>query len=328
MTETHNGALKLELQGLLDAGCEALRFPNLFEAGALALFHALRSLLTLDNVPSSVRLSDLDLGSMAVISNPGSDIFRTQWRGTVVAIKRFRESNSNPRRAGRFLYAGAIWRMLDHPNVLPFYGIHIQDMGSRKSIALVTLWADNSDVLNYMRIRPDCDRRSLVKQTASGLAYLHRHGIVHGDVRGSNILIDGQGRPMLGDYGQASALTSDPEALIEGLSTSEISSTIRWLAPELTHTRFPELPADVFSFGRTILELMTGEKPFNEHRNVWQIASMLNQGRLSPKRPADPRVVQRGLTDEVWELMGEMWENAPAERPEMDVVEERLEQLM
>ncbi|KZO98426.1 kinase-like protein [Calocera viscosa TUFC12733] len=218
--------------------------------------------------------------------------------------------------------------MLSHPNVLPFYGIRIATVDGRPSISLVSLWAQHRDVGTFMINFPNCNRRAIVKETAYGIAYLHRHGIVHGAIRGSNILIDSNGKPMLTDFGLATASTSDQEALTEGLSTSETSTTIRWLAPELTNTRFPVFASDVFSFARTILEIMTGSKPFQELRNVWQIAAMLNQRTLKPKRPEDPRVLARGLTDDVWTLLMDMWEDKPEDRPRMREVEERLEDLM
>ncbi|KZT55919.1 kinase-like protein [Calocera cornea HHB12733] len=339
MAQSNDATVKRSLQGFIDAGYEELRSSALDNQDRDAIFEGLRTLLTIDNVPTSVQLQgELAIPPFATISNPGSDIFQTQWQGRIVAVKRFRESATNPKRASKFLYEGAIWRMLNHPNVLPFYGIRIEKIEGHPnpSIALVSLWAAQQDVRTFITAVPDCNRRAIVRETAYGIAYLHRRQIVHGAIRGvsllktqqSNILIDGNGKPMLTDFGLATASTSDQEALTEGLSSSETSTTIRWLAPELTTTRFPVFASDVFSFARTILEIMTGDKPFKEQKNPWQLAALLNQGQLVPARPQGQAVIDRGLTDGVWALLLQMWVDKPENRPKMDRVVDRLEDLL
>jgi len=90
----------------------------------------------------------------------------------------------------------------------------------------------------------------------------------------------------------------------------------------------PIFASDVFSFARTILEIMTGEKPFKSKKNVWELASLLNQGKLTPTRPEDAQVNARGLTDEVWDLLEQMWAHSPEDRPTMREVAGQLEDLM
>jgi len=287
-------------------------------------------MLSIDNVPASVQLQgELRMNPHSVVINVGSDIRQGKWRNQVVAVKLLHDPNPNPQREIKFLYHGAIWRMLDHPNVLPFYGLYMERYDDSQTIALVSQWVDYQDVRRFIRKFPDRDRREIVRGTAYGIAYLHRRGIVHGAIRGSNILIDNDGRPLLTDFGLASPCGVDQEALNEGLPSSEISTTIRWMAPELTMgMQIPSPASDVFSFARTIHELLTGDKPFPTKNNTWELVSLLIQGRLMPERPQAPQVIHRGLTDDVWALLLDMWRTQPGKRPAMTEVVERLNGLM
>jgi len=330
MSETATPDIRSQLQDLNDTGYQASRSEILSRAARDAIFESLRTMLTIDNVPTSVQLQgELRINAGSLVINVGSDIRQAKWRNQIVAVKCLRDPNPTPQRENKFLYEAAIWRMLDHPNVLPFYGIYVETYEDRKTIALVSQWVDYQDVLKFIQKFPDRDRREIIKGTSYGIAYLHRRKIVHGAIRGSNILIGNDGRALLTDFGLASASGVDREALNEGLSSSETSTTIRWMAPELTMgTRIPSPASDVFSFARTILEILTGDKPFKEKKNTWELASLLNQGRLIPVRSQDPQVGHRGLTDDVWELLLDMWSTQPEERPKMSEVVERLEELM
>jgi serine/threonine protein kinase len=105
---------------------------------------------------------------------------------------------------------------------------------------------------------------------------------------------------------------------------------VRWMAPEMAcgAVPLPILGSDVFSLGRTMLEIFTGEKPFPKKKNAFALLGQLNNGTLTVERPAKLEVVDRGLTDDVWALMNEMWEWDVEKRPNMNEVERRLELLM
>ncbi|KII84474.1 hypothetical protein PLICRDRAFT_118054, partial [Plicaturopsis crispa FD-325 SS-3] len=64
-------------------------------------------------------------------------------------------------------------------------------------------------------------------EVASGVAYLHGVGIVHGDIRGVNVLIDHEGRAAISDYGLSTLISS------YGFVASDVESSARWQAPAL-----------------------------------------------------------------------------------------------
>ncbi|KZT55914.1 kinase-like protein [Calocera cornea HHB12733] len=325
-----------QVQQLMNQAQEVqMRSPQLSGQERDQLYESLRSILFKSKSRQVLPLvevqGDLQVDEFPQLRNHGSDIFMGHWNGRVVAVKRLRDPNSSTQRvAVRY-----IWRMLKHPNVLPFFGIHTNQ---RAEVGLVTVWMPHSDVIKYVQRKPNCDRRAIIRGAADGLAYLHRQAIVHGDIRGSKILIDEvtditgvwpQAR--IADFGLAASSEADQEAVFDGTSASLLTTVCRWLAPERCNSGSSSLPvfaSDVFSFGRTMIEISTGEKPFPKEKAVFHLIKRLVCQELWPERPIGDPVADAIITDEVWQLMLEMQAQEPAARPTMIVVQARLEQLM
>ncbi|EJU01941.1 kinase-like protein [Dacryopinax primogenitus] len=262
------------------------------------------------------------------------DMYRGTWQGRMVAVKRLRYPNANQLRLAKFMYEGYVWRMLDHPNVLPFFGIHT---GAKQEVGLVTVWMPQGNVMQYIARKPVCDRKGIIRGAADGLAYLHRRKIVHGDIRGSKILIEEvltstgvQPHTRLSDFGLAAPPDSDQEALYQGTSIGQMVTIGRWIAPERGRPGTLALPvpaSDVFSFGRTVLEVTTGEKPFASEKNVFYLIFCVGSGQLRPERPEEG-LSGNLVTNEVWELLENMCEVDPQRRRSMADVQTRLEELL
>ncbi|KAG5339189.1 hypothetical protein C0989_005237 [Termitomyces sp. Mn162] len=119
-----------------------------------------------------------------------------------------------------------LWRWLDHPNILPFYGIYRDPI--RNQILLIAPWMENGDIIEYLKHNQTSNRCQLVTDVAQGLNYLHKNGIVHRDLKGKNILVDEKGHAVIADFGASFALNDAPF-----LSSALCGGTIRWQAPEL-----------------------------------------------------------------------------------------------
>ncbi|KAG6905130.1 hypothetical protein DXG01_004669, partial [Tephrocybe rancida] len=96
-----------------------------------------------------------------------------------------------------------------------------------------TLWMENGDINVYLKKNPVAPRQTLAVNVGNGLTYLHENGIIHGDLKGPNILVDDVGRACLADFGISSisdlqivAWTTQSSGTVKGGST-------RWQAPEL-----------------------------------------------------------------------------------------------
>ncbi|KAH7345589.1 kinase-like domain-containing protein, partial [Rhizoctonia solani] len=88
------------------------------------------------------------------------------------------------------------WPKCKHPNVLGLLGL-VEFHGQ---IGMISAWACNGDVRRYLCASPETDRCHCI---SDGLAYLHDAGIIHGDLKGANILISDSGISMLNDFGNA-----------------------------------------------------------------------------------------------------------------------------
>ena len=100
----------------------------------------------------------------------------------------------------------------------------------------------------------------LACETCAGLAHLHNHGIIHGDVKPANVLVDESGHPKVADFGMSlarhgvSADTMWPEGSIKGTPT--------YLAPEQWDGAPASVAGDLYSFGCTLYEMAVGAPPF------------------------------------------------------------------
>ncbi|KAF9241777.1 kinase-like domain-containing protein, partial [Melanogaster broomeanus] len=124
----------------------------------------------------------------------------------------------------------SIWARLHHENVLPFCGIAF---GFGPLPAIVGPWAQNGTLGDYLARNPGLPapvRVQLLYEIACGLHYLHSQEVIHGDLTGTNVLIDASGKACLSDFGLA---TIHHEFLGTSFFTSSSQGNVRWAAPEL-----------------------------------------------------------------------------------------------
>ncbi|KAI6142844.1 kinase-like domain-containing protein [Pisolithus tinctorius] len=211
----------------------------------------------------------------------------------------------------RILGEACAWSKLKHPNILGLLGITVDfDL----AVSIVTNWVERGNANHYVQER-DNDPRPLVKDIALGLRYLHsRPGgpIVHGSLRGENVLITDDGRAVLTDFGlsflynSAFAMTTSPLA----------GGTLRWMAPELVSVMPAEDPqptveGDIWALGMTALELFTRKLPYHNLTNIGAIQSRILSG--PPERPSDKDTLAR-MTDKWWALCSRCLRMNPALR--------------
>jgi len=192
----------------------------------------------------------------------------------------------------------------------------------------------NGDALGYVKRNPNADVVNLLVQAAQGLQYLHTQNppVVHGDLKGANILVSSNGEACIADFGLSEVL--EHAAAVEtsedsGNSTAwQVAGHPRWQSPELLRAASTEearrtTQSDVFAFGRVIIELLTRDLPFSEIANNIAVVAMVISGTL-PARPKDSEIVARGLDDRMWGLMKECCDTRPEKRPTAEYVLHRL----
>ena len=108
----------------------------------------------------------------------------------------------------------------------------------------------------------------LLREMVENVAKMHEKGLVHGDIKPGNILIDSQGRARVADFGVARTVSSTLGAgKRSSIGGGGARGTPGYMAPEVLRGASPEKPSDVFSFAMLVSMLLTGDAPFGHLLN-------------------------------------------------------------
>ncbi|KAG8942126.1 hypothetical protein FRC03_003625 [Tulasnella sp. 419] len=211
---------------------------------------------------------------------------------------------------------------LNHENVAPLMGFFEDPKMS--SWCLVTPWYRNGTVRMFAnKPRNISERFRLLLESALGLAYLHSEGIVHGDIKSTNVLVDQEKHARIIDFGVSYSVQAK---LPDG--SSSLAAAQRWMAPELhtpqqyQHLEHPEIPtfkSDVWSFGCLSLEIYSDADPYMdvEREKVFLRINPSVGPKLLPGSPERyPEVTDNGL----WTLCSLCWDYTVETRPNIDSV--------
>jgi len=190
------------------------------------------------------------------------DVFEAYDRvgGSKVAVKVLRaEYLADDAMRRRFRREGAVLKALDHPAIVRLLELGIEEDGL---VFLVTEYVEGETLAERLTRGPldvpDVD--PLVDALCDGLAAVHRHGVLHGDLKPANIVWPEGGRPRLVDFGASKVLGLDRLT-----ATGEISGTPAYMAPEvLTGKADVDLRIDVYGLGVVLYEVLSGERPFDD----------------------------------------------------------------
>jgi serine/threonine protein kinase len=147
---------------------------------------------------------------------------------------------------------------LSHPNIVGIidYGEH---EGSPYFVMEYLPGGTLKQKLHNQKV-PWQEAARLLTPIARALAYAHEQGMVHRDVKPSNIMITQSGEPMLTDFGIAKIV--DVEGAVELTGTSTTVGTPEYMAPEQVTSKNVDQRADIYALGVVLYEMVTGRKPF------------------------------------------------------------------
>ncbi|KXN87401.1 hypothetical protein AN958_08832 [Leucoagaricus sp. SymC.cos] len=255
------------------------------------------------------------------------DIVKGEQDGKALCLKVVRIHGKSEINKMLKVYAkeAVLWGHLHHVNIVPFYGIYNINDGSQR-ICLVSPWMDNGNVVIYLERKPQAARKPLIADIICGLLYLHNEDIVHGDLKGVNVLVDKIGRACLADFGLSTVWTSKTLGFTN--TTVGISGrTNRWAAPELLDEDARATRAsDIWAFGCVCYEVLTRQVPFQSTATDVQVIRKLLVGekpaRAEGYRPTSPSDV---IDDGFWGLMERCWMLEPDGRPSCQQLLQELE---
>ncbi|KAF9643029.1 kinase-like protein [Thelephora ganbajun] len=234
--------------------------------------------------------------------------------GLDVCVKRvWVFAQGNPQATAKiFCQEVVIWKYLEHPNILPLRGV------TMNPLQLVSNWMPNGNLSDYIQNNPDADRLGLISNIAEGLRYLHTRNVIHGNLKGLNVLVDDHARARVADFGIAVAARN--LNLIRPVTTQPLHA-LRWSAPEVLKGEDLNKKSDIFSFAMVMIEVFTGAAPFN---NVSDLAA--GAAIIRGERPTQP--AHASFTPDLKALTENCWNDNPDSRPEMSEIAEVLANIL
>ncbi|KAF4564566.1 hypothetical protein EYR40_010732 [Pleurotus pulmonarius] len=211
-------------------------------------------------LPGPLMVNGVVLLEKTAVSGGGyADIFLASYQGSQVALKRLRiflKGNDRHNAHKMICREALLWKKAQHKYVLPFLGIDAQTFST--SVSLISPWMHNGTINVYMQRNGDFLLNQHLHEIAEGMEYLHNENIIHGDLRGANILMDADWHVRIADFGLA--ILAETTFSDEG---SSVPGAVRWMAPELfmgtpqsAETKFGRTKAtDVYSFACTCVEV-------------------------------------------------------------------------
>jgi TolB-like protein/tRNA A-37 threonylcarbamoyl transferase component Bud32/Flp pilus assembly protein TadD len=200
-------------------------------------------------------LEEIGRGGMGVIYRA-----RQQHSRRIVAVKRiFAHQVNSHETLVRFRREAEAVASLDHPNILPIYEVSESEEGLPFFSMKYATGGSLRAAAPALRVEPrDCVR--LMAKVARAIAYAHDKGILHRDLQPGNILLDGNGEPMVSDFGLAKWMGENSDLT----RTLETLGTPGYIAPEQAECTAAGLTsaADIYSLGAILFHLLTGRPPF------------------------------------------------------------------
>src|ERR1700748_3339497 len=172
---------------------------------------------------------------------------------------------------------------LSHPHIVTVFDAGPSDTGVY--IAMERLQGQDLRHLLLQGVRPGpIEAAQVVRRVADALAYAHRKGVVHCDIKPANIFMTGRMHPKVLDFGIARVAHRDVPAL-EGV----IAGSPYYLAPEQMDGRSVDRRSDVYSLGVVLYELLVGKKPF-EGSSLEEITAAVKAGDAVPAHRVSPKI--------------------------------------
>ncbi|GKT40020.1 MAP kinase kinase kinase wis4 [Colletotrichum spaethianum] len=221
--------------------------------------------------------------------------------GHLMAVKEIRLQDPKliPTIAEQIKDEMGVLEVLDHPNVVSYYGIEVH----RDRVYIFMEFCQGGSLANLLehgRIEDEQVIMVYALQLLEGLAYLHESGIAHRDIKPENILLDHNGIIKYVDFGAAKVIARQGKTLVQDLASTKpnksMTGTPMYMSPEVIKGENPGRAGsvDIWSLGCVILEMATGRRPWANLDNEWAIMYNIAQGN-PPQMPSTDQLSPQGI---------------------------------
>ena len=254
--------------------------------------------------------------------------------GRDVAIKALpSEFADDPGRLDRFEREARMLASLNHPNIATIHGV--EESNGVRFLVLEMVEGDGLEKrIARGRLLPD-DSVALFTQIADALEAAHEKGIIHRDLKPANVMVTPRGHVKVLDFGLAKTLGALPtsprsspsqKSTLAATRAGAIIGTVAYMSPEQARGKEVDKRTDVWAFGCTLYEALTGRAPFRGDSVFETIAAIIERdpdwNDLPAEVPAHVRgVLRRCLEKDPDRRLGEMrevrdqLEGAPQRKP-------------
>lgn len=207
---------------------------------------------------------DLDLEEPIGRGGMGA-VYRVRHRklGREMALKILTPPDANdPAFAARFEREAQAMARLDHPGIVRIADFGTTDGPEERHYFLLMDFVDGADLRALLTggpMPPD-EIEPIVRQLCEAVQYAHDEGIVHRDLKPENVLLDGEGRARIADFGLAT-IAGDNSGSVSLTATGTALGTPHYMAPEQIRGERADRRADVYALGVVLYEMLTGELP-------------------------------------------------------------------
>ena len=188
----------------------------------------------------------------------------------------------------RFIQEAKAAAILKHPNI-----VQIHNFDVHRGLHFFTMDFIEGTPLDQMLESgplPPYKACELMRSIAESIAYAHKQGVIHRDIKPGNVIIDTDGRPMLTDFGLAINLTNN-DSEDRMTKSGAIMGTLPYIAPEQAAGKVDEIGplSDIYSLGALFYELITGKPPFTGMTQFELLKQIINHYPIQPRK-INPRL--------------------------------------
>lgn len=201
----------------------------------------------------------------------------------------------------RFIREARLMGSLQNSHLIPVYDTGMINLDGYSQYYIVMPYMSGGTLRDRIRGKPLslAEICRCLSDIADALDYIHSQGIIHRDIKSSNVLLDADGRCYIADFGIARTSTQATQMT----STGSVLGTVDYIAPELFDgtNQKADVRSDLYSLGVLLFEMVTGQMPFKAENPLAVVTMHMTKQPPSPRSfiptlpPQVEMVIMKGL---------------------------------